>query len=804
MATERNWKTSQRRKARQHQSNGSVGVTDDGNNKSVFEFSFSSPFKGAGDKKDSSNSIITGQERIGEHHPGLEKIIQSIDKRHAHDNDEGDDDRKESLLDIHSEFSSDPSECLEENVYYNEALYGNTTHGEEEEGTMEEDDDDEKDLLQINSNNQEEEEDEIEILDKEFEEAEGPIIYATQDDSDSVSQITSSVAGSLLYQTSSSINGSQRFSNERNHFITNRLRTDRSITNKMKASRYESKNSGSTKRESIISSTATAGPVSTNSVSSKGSLDDLYEVAMAETSGLINRSKNTTHHEAIKEEEDDEEDGSLSFSNINLSDIETNTGTTKRTSVSSKSFKSKNSNDNRSIGRHRKSNTSPSVGNFIVENTNTMLSRTIKVLEYIQHRYVSSKKKKDDDHDDENNVDYFGTFMSGLKRQPTPSSPSNPYSEKGGNRCIINVLSIFTLFVIMTAAIVLMRMSSDDDPSMKDKLKGNQVIMDENVVIEQGIRGNIDINQNMIRFIEGATSKRHVGMELPALFEGFADVDQPYNKQSDLPFFWHVPRTGGTTMNDILVDCLQLTVASNSGVFEGHGDDVELQVVHFDRRYNYVNVDLSTMEGIERAKKLSMVSSGIANVAVSSLLYEAAAMFSEINKGRMFALFRHPVERAVSLFHYLQDTQWRRSSTKNLDLANIKIEEFFKGGLAENNWMTRFLSNQLTKGQLEESDLDLAKEVLRRKCLVGLLKEKGQSFARFEKYFGWKVGANSDSECHEKKLQWAWPLKHRHEEVEEGTELWDLVVRQNEFDMELYEYSKILFMEQEAIFSSFR
>jgi len=346
-------------------------------------------------------------------------------------------------------------------------------------------------------------------------------------------------------------------------------------------------------------------------------------------------------------------------------------------------------------------------------------------------------------------------------------------------------------------------MPFDNEQPVEGNLRGEQVLMDEKIIIEHSTPNVFDPNYDaMNRFIEGANSKTHIGMELPKVLEGFSDIDQPFNKQVDLPFFWHVPRTGGTTLNDILAECLQLTVASNSGVFEGHGDDVELQIVHFDRHYNYVNVDLSTFEGIARAKKLSMVTSGLADVAVSSLMFEAATMFNEANKGRMFALFRHPVERAVSLFHFLQDTQWRRSSTKNLDLANIKIEEFFKGGLAENNWMTRFLSNQLTKGQLEESDLDLAKEVLRRKCLVGLLKEKGESFARFETYFGWQHGANFDGECHEKKLQWAWPLKHRHAEVEEGTELWDLIVRQNEFDIELYEYAKILFVEQKVFFSS--
>jgi hypothetical protein len=55
-------------------------------------------------------------------------------------------------------------------------------------------------------------------------------------------------------------------------------------------------------------------------------------------------------------------------------------------------------------------------------------------------------------------------------------------------------------------------------------------------------------------------------------------------------------------------------------------------------------------------------------------------------------------------------------------------------------------------------------------------------------------------ECHEKKLQWAWPLKHRHEEVEEGTAVWDLIMSHNKWDMELYDYAKSLFREQSRIF----
>jgi hypothetical protein len=198
---------------------------------------------------------------------------------------------------------------------------------------------------------------------------------------------------------------------------------------------------------------------------------------------------------------------------------------------------------------------------------------------------------------------------------------------------------------------------------------------------------------------------------------------------------------------------------------------------------------------------LDLIGSGLADITVSSLLYEASSLFSDRHRGRLFTIFRHPVERAVSLFHYVQDTQWRRRQSYQKELSELTIEEYFESGLAENNWMTRFLVNEPTKAELTIEDLNLAKEILRRKCLVGLLSEKGESFARFERYFGFQVKNSVQKECHEKKLQWAWSQKHRHDVVEENTPLWDLIMTHNLYDMQLYRYaSEVLFVEQAALF----
>ena len=57
-------------------------------------------------------------------------------------------------------------------------------------------------------------------------------------------------------------------------------------------------------------------------------------------------------------------------------------------------------------------------------------------------------------------------------------------------------------------------------------------------------------------------------------------------------------------------------------------------------------------------------------------------------------------------------------------------------------------------------------------------------------------------ECHDKKLNWAWPLKHRHDDVEEGSELWNLIAEHNTYDVLLYEYAEQLYREQGKMFTA--
>lgn len=399
---------------------------------------------------------------------------------------------------------------------------------------------------------------------------------------------------------------------------------------------------------------------------------------------------------------------------------------------------------------------------------------------------------------DEEDIDYFGRAMG------RSSSARIPPQKK---RCWQSTtLRMGVTFLFMTTAIVIFKMPAANEANKKtnfelliDQARKNGQVFDNSA---NALVDTSDIPKARDTSVQTKTiSAVRVTPPLPSKFQSLANVDSgPFQKGIDVPFYWHVPRSGGGTVNDILGSCLHLTLAADAGGSEGESGVEMLKVLHFAHEVNYLNVDTSTLKGIQRAQDLNLVPSGLADVVISPLLHDATTLFTPTRKGRLFAIFRNPIERAASLFYFIQDTQWKQPGSGNEQFASMTIEQFYEAGFAENNWMTRFLTNELTKGELTEEDLNIAKEVLRQKCLVGLLDSKGETFERFQKYFGWRPKNGSEEECVAKKLEWAWPMKHRHPTVEEESDAYRLIRAQNMFDLQLYEYAKELFEQQGQLF----
>jgi len=135
-------------------------------------------------------------------------------------------------------------------------------------------------------------------------------------------------------------------------------------------------------------------------------------------------------------------------------------------------------------------------------------------------------------------------------------------------------------------------------------------------------------------------------------------VGDPPDPANDVALFWHVPKSGGTAAKS-LYECLDLSLAKGAGALKqfGHASDEEIVVF---RPFGiggpkYANVDTTTAEGILRSERLGLVPSGLADIIFTSYPgFAVGHLYSEKHRGRAFGLFRHPVERLVSKFYYLQ------------------------------------------------------------------------------------------------------------------------------------------------------
>ena len=56
----------------------------------------------------------------------------------------------------------------------------------------------------------------------------------------------------------------------------------------------------------------------------------------------------------------------------------------------------------------------------------------------------------------------------------------------------------------------------------------------------------------------------NVGLPIPSAYKHLAEVSDV--DTSGIPFFWHLPRSGGSTVRDLLTDCYDLVMATGQGI----------------------------------------------------------------------------------------------------------------------------------------------------------------------------------------------------------------------------------------------
>ena len=283
--------------------------------------------------------------------------------------------------------------------------------------------------------------------------------------------------------------------------------------------------------------------------------------------------------------------------------------------------------------------------------------------------------------------------------------------------------------------------------------------------------------------------------EVNANLKFVSPVKEQYDPTSsdEIPLFWEM--SGGKVgqlMRDVL-SCRDVVVAGGAGALGENGNADTLQEVNIEGR-RYVNVDTNAVAGLKRAKDLGLATSGLAGVIFTPLFHPALHMFDASNhKARAFSILRHPVERSINTFLTLQENN-------DPAVAGMTLEQYAQSPLVESNWMVRTLSGKMN-AELTAQHLDIAQEILTNNFIVGLHDDRYGSLSRFETYFGWSYN-DEQAACRSAMLQEEMNRQDMAKQMfNEGGEAIELLWKENELDIQLYDFADALYKDQEGLFS---
>ncbi|KAL7530297.1 hypothetical protein ACHAXR_004585, partial [Thalassiosira sp. AJA248-18] len=273
--------------------------------------------------------------------------------------------------------------------------------------------------------------------------------------------------------------------------------------------------------------------------------------------------------------------------------------------------------------------------------------------------------------------------------------------------------------------------------------------------------------------------------------------------------------SGGSTVKSIY-ECFGLAQASRVSVdprFDGaHRTELneeKLFVYHPWPRTSeakYVNVDTNSRQGIDRARKLQLVPSGLADIIVTSdPIYAIEKLFDISHKGRVLGLFRHPVDRLVSKFDYIQVASWGLSNKPGW--KKLTLEQWAMEGNKDNNHMVKRLAGLGVNATAKEADLHTAMRTLEERFIVGLFDHMEESVHRFNTVMGIDESHERQKSCMDHyfghDLIGVASQLSSISQVEERSSVWNILAKKNALDIRLYEFITQLFEEQREMIESY-
>lgn len=239
---------------------------------------------------------------------------------------------------------------------------------------------------------------------------------------------------------------------------------------------------------------------------------------------------------------------------------------------------------------------------------------------------------------------------------------------------------------------------------------------------------------NLQLSIFGGISTSESEGPLPSLEGKFSPSYYPL--YDTIPVLWLIPHSGSNAAMDIMSYCDHLVLANEKA--SNYQNEEKLEVITYpDNIAHYANVDTTTIVGLERADRLGLIESGLANVIATPHFSLASELFlHKVKTGRAFAMFRNPVKRTIAEFVAQRDLLPDHPDYIP-GLSHLEVYQYAESKFVRENVMVRALANVTMLYPVTEGHVEVAKRVLEHYLVVGLSEDFKESMERFYHYFSW-------------------------------------------------------------------
>ena len=255
---------------------------------------------------------------------------------------------------------------------------------------------------------------------------------------------------------------------------------------------------------------------------------------------------------------------------------------------------------------------------------------------------------------------------------------------------------------------------------------------------------------------------KHTGVAIPPVYQSHLKSFHEQRGRNEIPILWRIPQSGDEAISRAIGECLDFVQAGDQTELLRHSVSADTVVEVLETpKGNYVNIDFNNRLGIELARSVQLISMDIVNTLTSPHLHVIELMQDEEHskRGRLFAVFRQPVERLVSYYEKAKDAD---SRYYDADLKGKSLQEYadWPTDRPEFNFMVKSLVSSgdelISSAEITVDDLKLAKAILKEKVLALSTEDKYGSWAKLATWQGWKTTQDQRT-CVDRILQEDWP-----------------------------------------------